>query len=171
MVLYWQTGCPKLFLCAAPHTAFSSSSPKSEREQNFENHTREALLCAAPHTAFSSSSSSSSSICIQRTAHESAFATDPGEVGKSAPRSGRKNSTTALLPIRSLTCRTTEGELFEVPAFPLIYSLKSRIYFIHHAALGAGRSLGRGSGLHFVGHFSPSAMPNARCELQLGARQ
>ena len=41
------------------------------------------------------------------------------------PRSGRKNSTTALLPIRGLTCRTTEGDLFEeVPIFPLIYSLK-----------------------------------------------
>ena len=49
-------------------------------------------------------------------AHESAFATDPGEVGSSSPRSDRKNSTTALLPIRSPTCRTTEGELFEVPA-------------------------------------------------------
>ena len=49
----------------------------------------------------------------------------PGEVGRSAPRSGRKKSTTALLPIRSLTCPTTEGELFEVPASPLIYSPKS----------------------------------------------
>ena len=57
--------------------------------------------------------------------------------GNKCPAQRPKNSTTALLPIRSLTCRcrTTEGKLFEAPASPLIYSPKSRIYFIHYAAL------------------------------------
>ena len=56
--------------------------------------------------------------------------------GKKCPAQRPKNWTTALLPIRSLTYRTTEGDLFEVSILPLIYSPKSRIYFIHYAALG-----------------------------------
>ena len=53
------------------------------------------------------------------------------------PAQRPKNSTAVLLPVRSLTCRTTEGGILEVPIFPLNYSPKSRFCFIHYAALGA----------------------------------